>query len=98
MVCLRRGDFGKADELFGRQEEYSRRIGAMDSLANALGNLIELLIKEEGSIEKALELAKQRVNARTDTPDGFYGGDAYEFDLKTTPLSRTFFVLRNFKR
>ena len=37
------------------------------------------------------------VNARKDTPDMFYAGDAYEFDLTKESLSRTFFAFRDFK-
>ena len=51
---------------------------------------------DTSSAEYVKSVAKA-VNARKDTPDMFYAGDAYEFDLTKESLSRTFFAFRDFK-
>ena len=54
----------------------------------------------DGSPESSVEFVKnvvKAVNTRTDTPDMFYQGDRTFYDLKTTPMSRTFFALASFQ-
>ena len=57
-----RGDAAGAEELLERKLEICRKEGILSGEQNALGNLITLKEAQEGGLEEALELARQRVD------------------------------------